>query len=618
MTDMKKIFLILASFLLSTGLFAQVTNQDVEVRKIAPRIWGNGSGGQLKLYNTTITESSGNLLLGGGNFNLQTNNLLGTGTIGLTGSRFLKGYFIDFDLTNLPTIGGVALKTSLNLNNVTNESKATMFTNSVFTGTHTIPTPFTLGATSVTTTGAQLNYLNTAIGKTGTDNLVFSTSPIFGTQITVGSGVITAAEAGYIDPTSSIQTQFGTKLAIADSSETDDSSPLKYPTPKRVKDIENDLANTIDITSLLSGGGSNTSRLQFIVDTTANAPAAGDSILTQSTLIEKHIEVYRGNYAGGMANQWRNLTGHPQWIDGYRFQKSTGTVIFKPVFATAEKVAIFVSDSTTWTNLTLDEPFTAGYCDEYMVAYNAMTNKPPEAQADIQNAFIQGMVTGGYFDRSKMIYFGAQYSNAAGEALINMASPGTYDLMVVEGSPVHTEDRGLASTGDDVYTTGWVPAVDSTQLIAPIGLNNITLMAYITTEQTGAYSIMGTHGSNGSIIYLRPRSVDNISSTLNGTGVMLNAGMTTSLGFTSVTRRGAHETEGYKNGVPISSDTDASIALPTTRTLSIFAINESVYNEYYTGSFAIIIVMNATSDADNEAIYDLVHTAAVGLGFDVE
>src|SRR3989344_757658 len=49
----------------------------------------------------------------------------------------------------------------------------------IFTGAVTIPTPFTLGATSVTSTGTQLNYLNAAIGTTGTTdtNLVFSTSP---------------------------------------------------------------------------------------------------------------------------------------------------------------------------------------------------------------------------------------------------------------------------------------------------------------------------------------------------------------------------------------------------------------------------------------------------------
>ena len=48
-----------------------------------------------------------------------------------------------------------------------------------FTGTVTIPTPFTIGAVSMTATGTQLNYLNAATGTTGTTstNVVFSTSP---------------------------------------------------------------------------------------------------------------------------------------------------------------------------------------------------------------------------------------------------------------------------------------------------------------------------------------------------------------------------------------------------------------------------------------------------------
>lgn len=57
-----------------------------------------------------------------------------------------------------------------------------------FTGTVTIPTPFTLGAISVTSTGTQLNYLNAATGTTGTTstNLVFSASPVFTGNPTFG------------------------------------------------------------------------------------------------------------------------------------------------------------------------------------------------------------------------------------------------------------------------------------------------------------------------------------------------------------------------------------------------------------------------------------------------
>jgi len=47
-----------------------------------------------------------------------------------------------------------------------------------FTGVVTIPTPFKLGTTSVTTTGTQFNYLTNASGVTGSGNIVLSNSPI--------------------------------------------------------------------------------------------------------------------------------------------------------------------------------------------------------------------------------------------------------------------------------------------------------------------------------------------------------------------------------------------------------------------------------------------------------
>ena len=62
-----------------------------------------------------------------------------------------------------------------------------------FTGTVTIPSPFKLGSTSVSSTGAQLNYLSSASGTTGTGNLVFSNSPVLITPSlgTPSSGVAT-------------------------------------------------------------------------------------------------------------------------------------------------------------------------------------------------------------------------------------------------------------------------------------------------------------------------------------------------------------------------------------------------------------------------------------------
>lgn len=66
-----------------------------------------------------------------------------------------------------------------------------------FTGTVTIPTPFTVGAVSVTTTGTQLNYLSLATGTSGvaTSNVVYSTSPILVTP-TLGVAAATSINTG--------------------------------------------------------------------------------------------------------------------------------------------------------------------------------------------------------------------------------------------------------------------------------------------------------------------------------------------------------------------------------------------------------------------------------------
>ena len=92
--------------------------------------------------------------------------------------------------------------TQLNYLNAATGTTGTTSTNLVFsasptfTGTVTYPTPFTLGATSVTSTGTQLNYLNAATGTTGTTstNIVFSTSPTLTTPVIssiVNTGTLT-------------------------------------------------------------------------------------------------------------------------------------------------------------------------------------------------------------------------------------------------------------------------------------------------------------------------------------------------------------------------------------------------------------------------------------------
>lgn len=93
------------------------------------------------------------------------------------------------------------------------------------------------------------------------------------------------------------------------------------------------------------GSGSATEKLQIITNVTPNAPLTGDSVLSHTAFVEKHVEVVRNR--GVLL---RKATGVLQPGKGYRFQKATGTLVFNPVFA-VDTIIVYVTDSTTWTDL---------------------------------------------------------------------------------------------------------------------------------------------------------------------------------------------------------------------------------------------------------------------------
>lgn len=154
-----------------------------------------------KIQTTTVsgTTGSGNVvfstsptlvspLLGTPTSGVAT-NLTGTAS-GLTAGNVTTNANLTGPITSSGNATAVAFQTGTG-------TTFAMSAGPTFTGTVVIPTPWTLGATSVTSTGTQLNYLNAATGTTGTTstNLVYSTSPTFITPIlgTPQSGTLTNA-----------------------------------------------------------------------------------------------------------------------------------------------------------------------------------------------------------------------------------------------------------------------------------------------------------------------------------------------------------------------------------------------------------------------------------------
>lgn len=63
--------------------------------------------------NITVATATGGFTVSGGALALGANNLTMTGSLAATGARVTKGWFTDIESTNMPTVGGTAILTSL-------------------------------------------------------------------------------------------------------------------------------------------------------------------------------------------------------------------------------------------------------------------------------------------------------------------------------------------------------------------------------------------------------------------------------------------------------------------------------------------------------------------------
>lgn len=150
---MKKLIFLLILFFTGIITYSQSTRvmeSNLTLKKTSPTFYLQGSGANINFNNDlSFTQSSNRLTLSGGNLDLGSNNLYTTGqigtllspastiftgilysanlygiaglsTIGETGNRFLKAWFTDLDITNLPTINGGTLKSGLGVTTLGN------------------------------------------------------------------------------------------------------------------------------------------------------------------------------------------------------------------------------------------------------------------------------------------------------------------------------------------------------------------------------------------------------------------------------------------------------------------------------------------------------------------
>ena len=234
-----------------------------------------------------------------------------------------------------------------------------------FTGTVTIPTPFTIGAVSMTATGTQLNYLNAATGTTGTatTNLVFSTSPTLvapvlgaATATSVNGLIITSTAGTLTIPNNAsaaliLSGNFGTTLTSTGTTN------VTLPTSGTlVNSGVTTLSSLTTVGSLVSGTiiGSQTFTTNNIVDSGAlTIKSGGTSALTLDTSGAAAINIGNTNatslaLGNATTNPTLTLTGSGLTTlgGGLTFSGSTARTITGPNTGAANALTI-----TTFGNI---------------------------------------------------------------------------------------------------------------------------------------------------------------------------------------------------------------------------------------------------------------------------
>jgi len=231
--------------------------------------------------NVTVTATD----VGLGNVTNESKATMFTNPL-FTGTPTVPGYVPTSTTVNGHALTGNISVTAadVSLGNVTNESKATMFTNPTFTVGITTPA-IIIGAITLTATGTELNVLHNI------------------------PGTLTSTELGYSDGvTSSIQNQLNAKLAVSDSASFEE--------------------------------------LEFTIGVTLNSPLAADTTLTHTHFGGKLLIISRSG-----ARQTENFTA-TNTQEGFRLNGNIITVL--PAWQANEEIIIDIYNIGLRTMITLE------------------------------------------------------------------------------------------------------------------------------------------------------------------------------------------------------------------------------------------------------------------------
>lgn len=212
-----------------------------------------------------------------------------------------------------------------------------------------------------------------------------------------------------------------------------------------------------------------------------------------------------------------------------------------------------------------------GFSAEYQAVYNSLTTKPSAVVAAAQNTMVAAMVSAGVWAKLDLFYLFAQSTNGASEALKNWLNPGTYDGTNVHSTAFVALEGFTGDGANDHINTNWNPNTHGINYTK----DNASAGIYIRNDIQENTQCFGIY-DGAEMVWLGASRVGNdyrfiINDRTNETGTN-----TDSRGFHIIQRTASNARAGYKNKVLITSDTQASTAVPNADMFVLARNNEGV------------------------------------------
>lgn len=291
-------------------------------------------------------------------------------------------------------------------------------------------------------------------------------------------------------------------------------------------------------------------RYQFLVDSTPNAPVAGDSVwVSPSTLNGRLIKITIDGILQRDSVTWGTGTGY-----NYKYDGTSDTIKIHPAFVGGEHVQVETFPRSDWTFSGF-----AGYDADAQAYFTAegITSIPVK---NAINTFIVSCKAGANtWSRLKAVYL------FFGSGLKNAVSPGTYDLTTTN-SPTFADATGASFDGvNDYLNTNLIPST-------ALAMESESHFFYIKSSTDDKPISGAIDGSNST--YLFPRSSGNFVYRLQNAGDINAGANASSPGRYIIRLRNTVPNERItKNGSQIYSNNQVVTAPVNTYPITIAALN---------------------------------------------